>query len=358
MVGIPALGSLSIIIAFFSLVTKSQWSKIWLIACLPAATAFFIAGWICLYLVWVAIHSPKCFTHFVIGLWKDEHKRLNNEKKPRRIILIRHGESEGNTNTNIYQTVPDSKLELTEKGRMQAKAAGAKIKEIIKDETVRFVVSPYTRSIQTLGCIVEGGKFGTQNSIREDARIREQDWGNFQDPKQMEQIKEERRLFGAFYYRFPNGESGSDVYDRVTSFWSTLMREFDYGLENFVIVSHGITLRCFLMRYFRWTVEEFHLLWNLENCQIVVLEKQANGQYRLMHPLKRNPENLQGQDHIRSPCNHENEKKLVTVKDISRPQVTETPPRNIEKDPVLSVPLTHTLKCRKCLQTDLQQASS
>ena len=41
---------------------------------------------------------------------------------------------------------------------------------------------------------------------REDPRIREQEWGNFQDPKKMGQVMQERRSIGSFFYRFPTGE--------------------------------------------------------------------------------------------------------------------------------------------------------
>ena len=41
---------------------------------------------------------------------------------------------------------------------------------------------------------------------REDPRLREQEWGNLQDPYKMEEMKEQRRETGAFYYRFPTGE--------------------------------------------------------------------------------------------------------------------------------------------------------
>jgi len=40
----------------------------------------------------------------------------------------------------------------------------------------------------------------------EDPRLREQEWGNFQDPSNMDVIMAERRKIGAFYYRFPTGE--------------------------------------------------------------------------------------------------------------------------------------------------------
>ena len=37
--------------------------------------------------------------------------------------------------------------------------------------------------------------------------------------------QQERKAFGRFYYRFPNGEAGFDVYSRVTSFISTVLRD-------------------------------------------------------------------------------------------------------------------------------------
>ena len=44
----------------------------------------------------------------------------------------------------------------------------------------------------------------------------EQQFGNYQDFEAMRAAKAERKKFGRFYYRFPYGESGVDVYDRAT----------------------------------------------------------------------------------------------------------------------------------------------
>eukprot|EP00962_Isochrysis_galbana_P033880 scaffold11416_cov119-Isochrysis_galbana.AAC.1 len=48
----------------------------------------------------------------------------------------------------------------------------------------------------------------------------------------MEKVLKERQRFGRFYYRFPNGEAGTDVYDRMASFITYLFRtmtvESDY----------------------------------------------------------------------------------------------------------------------------------
>jgi hypothetical protein len=52
----------------------------------------------------------------------------------------------------------------------------------------------------------------------------EQQFGNFQNGEAMLNAKFERSNFGRFYYRFPEGEAGLDVYNRVTSFIATLFR--------------------------------------------------------------------------------------------------------------------------------------
>ena len=53
--------------------------------------------------------------------------------KPKRIILLRHGESEGNVDKTIYTRKPDWKLELTERGKQQAGQARAHYQTIVGD---------------------------------------------------------------------------------------------------------------------------------------------------------------------------------------------------------------------------------
>lgn len=82
-------------------------------------------------------------------------KRINEKKKSRdrrakRIILIRHAESEGNVDVSIYGRVPDNLIHLSELGVKQAQEVGRKLKELIGEETVRFFYSPYRRSEEVL----------------------------------------------------------------------------------------------------------------------------------------------------------------------------------------------------------------
>ena len=89
------------------------------------------------------------------------------------------------------------------------------------------------------------------------------------------QAKRDRHSFGAFYYRFANGESAADVFDRISTFLDSLWRSFDMNKSQyFVIVTHGISIRVLLSRYFRYTVDQFHLLSNPRNCEMVELEHE------------------------------------------------------------------------------------
>ena len=58
--------------------------------------------------------------------------------KPKRIILIRHGESEGNVDRAIYNVKPDYALELTEKGKQQARDVGKKLADLVKGQSTFF----------------------------------------------------------------------------------------------------------------------------------------------------------------------------------------------------------------------------
>ncbi|GJT79868.1 phosphoglycerate mutase-like protein AT74 [Tanacetum coccineum] len=219
----------------------------------------------------------------------EQHKFL-----PKRIILVRHGESAGNLDGSAYTTTPDYKIPLTSDGVSQAKLAGTQIKYVISDSgrfnnwKVCFYVSPYERTRSTLREI--GTSFPRKRviGVKEECRIREQDFGNFQITERMKIIKETRERFGRFFYRFPEGESAADVFDRVSSFLESLWRDIDTRLQydpnddlNIIIVSHGLASRVFLMKWFKWTVEQFEYLNNFNNCEFRVMQLGDGGEYSL-----------------------------------------------------------------------------
>ena len=208
--------------------------------------------------------------------------------KPKRIILIRHGESEGNVNKKLYGQIPDYALELTPKGEKQAFRAGQELREIVKNESLFFYVSPSWRTRGTFEQIIKGLDSVNFDYI-EEPRIREQEWGHLRNLEECFKVELQRDSYGTFYYRIPDGESGADVFDRISGFLGTMYLNFekeDYP-ENTVIITHGMSIRLFLMHWFHWTVEEFEVLAIPKNCEIVTLEKNENDKYVLLKELRK-----------------------------------------------------------------------
>ena len=213
--------------------------------------------------------------------------------KPKRIILIRHGESQANVDKYLFGSVPDYTIELTDFGREQAREAGKRLKELVQDESLYFYVSPFWRARSTFEGVASALP-RNQFEYSEEPRLREQEWGYLRCNEDFDKICRERREYGTFYYRIPGGEAGSDVYDRMNDLLGSLYRDFsdkDYPL-NCVLVTHGLTIRLFIMRFFHLTVEEFELMIAPKNCDLVILELQDDGHYKLVTELEYSKEPL------------------------------------------------------------------
>lgn len=180
--------------------------------------------------------------------------------RPRLIIVIRHAQSEGNSecplpcrasavslslkktspsseNRDIHQTIPDHRVRLTPEGWAQANDAGRRLRALLRpDDSLQFFTSPYRRTRETTEGILatltsddpEPSPFRRHAiNVYEEPRLREQDFGNFQPCSvEMERMWQERADYGHFFYRIPNGESAADAYDRISGFNESLWRQF------------------------------------------------------------------------------------------------------------------------------------
>jgi broad specificity phosphatase PhoE len=128
---------------------------------------------------------------------------------PNKVVMIRHGQSEGNVDECLYSRKPDNSMQLTPLGWEQAIKAGKILKErvIATGEPVHFIVSPYVRTVETFHGMVSawcdpsefnhiksrekrlkawyGHLLGLGLTWHEDPRIREQDFGNYQVSKRL-----------------------------------------------------------------------------------------------------------------------------------------------------------------------------
>ncbi|KAH0642068.1 hypothetical protein KY290_035216 [Solanum tuberosum] len=81
---------------------------------------------------------------------ENRNNRTNDRRWPKKTILVRHGESEGNEDKNVYTVVPNHKVQLKEKGKQQAKNTGELFQSVVGNSKVYFYVSPFLRTFLTL----------------------------------------------------------------------------------------------------------------------------------------------------------------------------------------------------------------
>jgi broad specificity phosphatase PhoE len=189
------------------------------------------------------------------------------------IKLVRHGESDANIGKVVSHEVGDHAIPLSEHGREQARATGHSIGRAFLDGALIYA-SPYRRTRETLAGILDGGGIavGDIGRVYEDPRLREVEHG-YEDVVTQNEL---RQRHGWFYYRFRGGESPADCYDRASSFLESLMRQVERKrAERVLVVTHGLFIRCFVMRFLHLTVEDFDALANPRNCDIITLADKS-----------------------------------------------------------------------------------
>jgi broad specificity phosphatase PhoE len=182
--------------------------------------------------------------------------------------LVRHGESAANVGLVKTWEVGDHAIELTPNGVLQARAAGAAIGADFLTGAITYS-SPFRRARQTLDGLLEGAGIDRASvQAYEDPRLREVDHGYVDVPAQ----RALQTKFGPFYYRFEGGESPADCYDRTSGFLESMMRQVvRRPTERVLIVTHGLTIRCFVMRFLHLTVEDFDAIANPMNAAVVTI---------------------------------------------------------------------------------------
>ena len=190
------------------------------------------------------------------------------------IKLVRHGESRENSCEVNSTVIGDVNVSLTPDGHHQAIKAGEKIGHMFVGNSLVYV-SPYTRTKQTLNGILAGSGASLHfDDIRiyEDRRLREIEFGY---NKSRGEVREERTLrptHGWMLYRYAGGESPADCYDRMCTFIESMWRQVNRKNANRVlIVSHGMSIRCFVARFLHLTLDQFDAMHNPGNCDIITV---------------------------------------------------------------------------------------
>ena len=92
-----------------------------------------------------------------------------------------------------------------------------------------------------------------------------------------------QKKVGIYYYRFKDGESGSDVHARVCIFLQNIIRRLlsndSKKWDNIIIVSHCLTIKYILMNLLNMPVRDYDNLKDPNNAEFWVFEKNQNGHY-------------------------------------------------------------------------------
>ena len=215
------------------------------------------------------------------------------QRWPRRLWIVRHGESTGNvarqaamdaglSEINIDHRdidVPLSALgeeQATALGRWFARNSAKGIPEVV-------LASPYARAHRTAQLIAENGGFADAEFIL-DERLREKEFGildRLTTAGILEKYPEQaqfRSLLGKFYHRPPAGESWCDVVLRLRSLLDTV--GLHHSGQDVLIVSHQVVVLC--LRYVLERLSEEQILaidheGDVANCSITQYRFEEGG---------------------------------------------------------------------------------
>lgn len=180
-----------------------------------------------------------------------------------KLILVRHGESEGNL-ARRFTTTPAAPL--TDLGRVQAHGAAKRIARLFKPELV--VTSPYTRALDTAEIIAAGLSL----PLEVQPGIHERSFG-YLAGHPYEAVNDDPTFgsAGPWDWKPNGGESYEDVRRRVGPIVDRLAA--DNRKREIVIVSHGgVMLALWAHAAGRWDDAPL-----APNCGIVLIEHDAAG---------------------------------------------------------------------------------
>lgn len=193
------------------------------------------------------------------------------------LVLVRHGESEG----NIYDKLPDdgkrrmlhsrhtSDYRLTDLGRLQAQRAGVIVREQVGSFD-RMYCSEYVRAVETAGHMnLPESQFQTASEIREIQAGTER--GMQESPGFSQHNASLKKLSGGGWWtphKGVGGESFADLTHRLREFLHHL-QESAAGLRV-LVVCHAHVIRAFRALLEDIKAPDFQSLldWKIPNCHI------------------------------------------------------------------------------------------
>lgn len=198
---------------------------------------------------------------------------------PRLLVVARHAESTRNVAKagqvffpdvearRGYEGEADHHAGLTDVGREQARALGARLVEEFRTFDLVYH-SGFRRARETATLALEAMGQSPPPIVRESIFLRERDAGYTFNMTTAEAeaafpwLQEYWRTVGPFYARPPGGESLADVAGRVQLFFESCEREL--AGKRVLLVTHAGVVRMIRFLLEGWTVDEAPARWRTE----------------------------------------------------------------------------------------------
>jgi len=260
-------------------------------------------------------------------------------------LLVRHGETQANTDAKLYSLIADHAISLSSRGKIQASQAGDRIFQYFVDKYgpeipdnwhCRIWTSPYKMTRETAECLQNASK-GWITDIKENVCLVEQQFGLFEGenwakgdlyknyPKELDHYYKCAAFGGRFYARVPMGESRFDVCQRVYATLPLIFAEQKlHKISHVIIVSHSVPLRAWLMMYLGRKPEWFEESKNPAHASVKLVVDAKDERYIW-------PEEIENQEHP------DEEEDSIMFKNV--PATTTPVSTSLNTDPPVPVPI-------------------
>jgi broad specificity phosphatase PhoE len=173
-----------------------------------------------------------------------------------KIICLRHAESEGNLNKDIYLTKNDWEIELTEKGKKDC--------ETFRENNIGLIFDvAYYSSYKRVSDTAKIAFMDKFHSFIEEPLLAERNWGD-------------RNIRDFNFFFKPTGlygESFFEFYQRVFMFYNYL--KLNHAEDTVLLVTHSEWIKMFDKIFNKLTIEEFqerNKIWKIKNLDYVFFQ--------------------------------------------------------------------------------------
>jgi len=205
----------------------------------------------------------------------------------KKVLLVRHAQSEEDVNPNLRDRIADRRISITEEGRKQiAELVAALAPHVALYRRIRVYTSPSSRAGQTTSLFTASFPH-TRFDVRQEERIRNLNWGGVTE-KTIHEVEKERYRVGVLYFQFPNGDNTPEFVREIEAFVSEIL---SHGVSRtcpkcIIIFTHGFALRVIAKAFLEISDEEFRYLRNPPNCYVASLTIK-DGTASIDEPLPR-----------------------------------------------------------------------